>query len=254
MRMLAAHGRVAAINEPLIGAHLAPFFPDVLGGGPLLYPELMRDREQYFFSDERQRHWRGPLRELILGRLGAELDRRIGVVKEPNGSQAAPQLMSLLPASRMIFLLRDGRDVVDSELAAYQPGAWMADLVGRSTEPDRERVIEYSAAVWLARIERIERAYEAHPSELRYRLTYERLREDPLVEMRSIFDWLELDVPDGLLASIVEQHDFERAGDRGELSFNRAAEPGLWQQNLSASEQRVMGRILDHKLSELGYR
>ena len=38
------------------------------------------------------------------------------VVKEPNTSEAADTLVKLLPSSRVVFLVRDGRDVVDSML------------------------------------------------------------------------------------------------------------------------------------------
>ena len=36
----------------------------------------------------------------------------------------ADLLLDLFPRSRFVFLLRDGRDVVDSWLAAYRPGSW----------------------------------------------------------------------------------------------------------------------------------
>ena len=48
------------------------------------------------------------------------------VVKEP-GSHAADTIMDLFPDSTLIFLLRDGRDVVDSWLDAYRDGSWATD-------------------------------------------------------------------------------------------------------------------------------
>ncbi len=254
MRMIAAHARIAAINEPLIGAHLAPLWPEALGGRPMLLPDIVRDRPEYFFSDASRDVWERPLRELILGRLGAELGREpLAVVKEPNGAQGAPELMRLLPGSRMIFLLRDGRDVVDSELAAYQPGAWMAEVVGRRGAPDREELIAYSAAAWLARIESIGAAYAAHPPELRHRVRYEDLLAEPAEGLGAIFAWLGLEAPPEFVAAIAEAHSFERVEDKGALSFNRAASPGLWRENLSAGEQELVAEIIGPKLSELGY-
>jgi len=63
------------------------------------------------------------LRTLLLERFGAHLRRAGGsdplcVIKEPNGSQGAGFILFRLPCSRLLFLLRDGRDVVDSELDA----------------------------------------------------------------------------------------------------------------------------------------
>ena len=47
------------------------------------------------------------------------------VIKEVNGSHGADLVMSLFPRSKMIFLVRDGRDVLDSLLDANKEGGWM---------------------------------------------------------------------------------------------------------------------------------
>src|SRR5207247_17101 len=104
------------------------------------------DLPSYFFSERYESVWRPLLRDMILRRLAAEVgDRtdRMGiedpfvVIKEPNGSQGAELLMSLLPVARLIFLVRDGRDVIDSELAALSQDGWAARLLGSHVTPER---------------------------------------------------------------------------------------------------------------------
>ncbi len=78
--------------------------------------------------------WRPEVRRLTLIRLYAVIERAreaglkladdppLMVIKEVNGSHGADLVMSLFPRSKMIFLVRDGRDVLDSLLDANTDG------------------------------------------------------------------------------------------------------------------------------------
>src|SRR5581483_2283707 len=104
----------------------------------------------YFLSDRFAEAWRPHLRVLVLARLAAQVDvvtREFGVrggpvvIKEPNGSVGADFVMSLLPRSRLLFLLRDGRDVVDSMVDAQMPGGWLeSPIPGRAAELREHRL------------------------------------------------------------------------------------------------------------------
>ena len=124
MNLIGIHPQAGSINEPLIGVNVAPFMPEILSRDPLRYGAALRDRAEVFFSDQYASVWRPLLRKLILGRFAVHGDSQVMVVKDPNGSQGADVIMSTLPRSKFIFLLRDGRDVVDSEVASLQPRAW----------------------------------------------------------------------------------------------------------------------------------
>ena len=60
----------------------------------------------------------------------------------------------------MIFLLRDGRDVVDSWLDAHRPGAWALDEGAYPVAHEgREALIRWQASVWTYRTGVVLRAY-----------------------------------------------------------------------------------------------
>ena len=61
------------------------------------------------------------------------------MIKEPNGSHGADVVMSILSRSRMIFQLRDGRDVIDSILHAHSGGGWLAEPGAAGTHSERSR-------------------------------------------------------------------------------------------------------------------
>jgi hypothetical protein len=137
LRMLADTGDVATIDDPHIGHHLGVWRPIPLAWAAASeVPELTtltdvkRGKPDYFFSDRYREAWMPALRDLVAVRFGAQAadlaaERSLGepmvVVKEP-GSHAADLLLDLFPKSHLIFLLRDGRDVVDSWVDAYQSG------------------------------------------------------------------------------------------------------------------------------------
>jgi sulfotransferase family protein len=270
--LLKAGPGVVAIDEPAIGFHLAPPVSSVVGLRPeRVAPEQFRlndlraDSGDYFFARRHAAVWQPLLRDLILGRLEAQIadetrgraTNPICVLKEPHGTIGADILMATLPASRMILLLRDGRDVVDSELAAATSGSWaMSALEGYApADDDRLGYVRDRAHAWLARTLVAERAFEAHAESLRMRIRYEDLLEDPEGILGSLSEWLGLGLAPDRIREAVRETDFDALDPsvRGPGRFARAARPGLWRESLSAEEQAVLTEILGPKLTELGY-
>jgi hypothetical protein len=179
------------------------------------------------------------------------------VIKEPSGSQSADLLLPALPESRLLFLLRDGRDVVDSELAANRKGSWVSSefpgAEGLSQE-DRLDFVIRSAQKWLWRTEVVESAYRSHPGP-KHLVTYEQLLADPVDRLSAVFEWLDLPADDGMVRATLDRHSFASLSDerRGPDKFFRAATPGLWREHLTAEEQSALDRILGRKLRALGY-
>jgi hypothetical protein len=273
MRQLAGHPAVVPVNEPLIGQHLGPFFSDEPGiraedldSSNFTPNRYLRDAGQYFFAAEFRDVWVPHLGALIRARFHAHAAARSSdvplsetflVIKEPHGSQAADLIMEALPQSRLLFLLRDGRDVVDSELAAAAKGSWLGDVfpvVGGIGDDERLAFVEQSAHKWLWRTEVVEQAYAAHQGP-KLLVRYEDMLANPAGQLRRVFHWLGLEIGEGELGALVESQSFERlpAEHRGPDKIFRAAQPGLWRENLTTDEQDVAERVMGPKLRELGY-
>jgi hypothetical protein len=264
---------VVPINEPLIGEYLGNIVCDYRGVNiadldvsNFTFERQRRHVDSQFFSEHSRATWSPLLGKLIKTRFLAHaaehapsqpLSKMTVLVKEPNGSQAADLILDAVPRSRVLFLLRDGRDVVDSELAAMAPGGWLSqEFEGISPFDDRDRLdfVVRSASRWLWRTEVVEQVMRRQP---RQNLTvkYEELLAAPLDGFRRIAGWLGLDVSDGELQRTVDEHSFERlpADWRGPEKFYRAAQPGLWREHLSDAEQAAVEDVIGAKLRQLGY-
>ena len=271
MRMLGTGRRVFKIDEPGIGVHLGVTISGMTGLRPINVPsegsrvsDFRGDAPDYFFSKPYEATWRPLLRDLILGRIAAQIEksaqrssRPIVVIKEPHGSLAADLLMSTLPESRLIFLLRDGRDVVDSDLDAATSDEWGgAELEGFETKLiDRSAFIRYRAHAWLWNVDSVNRAFLEHPPDRRVLVRYEDLRANTDAVFAELCRSLGLGLTSQEIQDAVERFAFERipAVQRGPGQFARAATPGLWRTNLSPQEQELLADLIGDRLHELGY-
>jgi len=262
MYLLEEPPRIAALQEPLIGMHLGLFASYSDSEGALPSSTRMRDLrkdDRYFFSENHVADWGPPLRKLILKRFARNASRRTRylIVQEPNGSEGADLLMEVLPRSYLLFLVRDGRDVVDSVLDAYQPGSWLDEAFGVGhdlADGARDRLIKREAQRWAARTEIVRRAYEQHRPDRRLLVRYEDLLADTSTEVTAIYSWLGLEPPADL-DERVKAHAFSSLPDAttGPGKFQRAATPGLWRNNFNPEEQDYCEQVMGPMLRTLGY-
>jgi hypothetical protein len=269
-------GRAAIpVNEPHVAHHLAPPWivanlSESTDGDPDRYTfngqAGAATGTSYFLSADWEHVWRPQFRRLVLTRFHAqvELARKLDgvskpllVLKDPNDSHGAHATAALVPRSRLILLLRDGRDVVDSHIHAYAPGGWVAEGEGARFESADERLafVRKISLLWARRANSVLRAWEIHDPALRWRLRYEDLRADPAAELRPIAEWLELGRGDGWVEEAVQATAFDAIpeSERGPRSIARAAKPGLWRENLTPDEQEVADEIMGPWLRTLGY-
>ncbi len=271
LRMLRRHPDIVGVDETGLGHHLGLWRPIALAWQTPQPPPLTtfmavkEVREDYFFNQRYADTWRPALAELFRTRLGAQLDdvhpdwrdpsTRV-LIKEPGGSQMAAELLALEPGARLIFLLRDGRDVVDSWLDAYSDGSWAAlDGAYAVTPGGRLAFIRWQAAVWKYRTEAVAAAYKTHDPQRRAMIRYEELLADPLVVVAGLLAMLGLDSDPTLVEEIVsaEAVDHVPAGQKGSGKEIRRAKPGGWREHLSADEVTVLDADIGATLREYGY-
>jgi hypothetical protein len=263
--MLGMRAQVTTINESYLGAHLVPVGSSAAEGEYFTHGQRADD-PAYFFANRYLDTLRPLLRQLLLGGLenqARELSEGGStqwiVIKEPNGSHAADTVVSVLPGSRMIFLLRDGRDVVDSLVdAMLSDRSWWKEqnsrIAGRPPKGRLEFVRQHSTR-WVERTIATQRAYDSLPEDRRLLVRYEALLSDTAGELTRIHDWLGLEVDPEELEATVSRHAFDAAPEsrRGPGRDMRAASPGLWRTNLDPEEHALMHEIMGDKLRELGY-
>jgi hypothetical protein len=272
LRMLAELDRVIPIDDPHIGHHLGVWRPIPLAWATAKDPpklgtlaDFKRKKRDYLFSDRFRDTWMPQLRDLISARFAAQaaediaaaggIDRPIVVVKEP-GSHAADTIMDLFPHSSLIFLLRDGRDVVDSWLDAYRDGSWATDEGAYPLDDTgRSALIRWQASVWLHRTEVVQETYACTDPDRRVLIRYEEMRADPGAALRKICATLGIEASGESLDGIAAANEFSRVPDshKGAGREIRRAEPGGWATHMSREEILEMHEILAEKLDELGY-
>lgn len=241
MRMLGDLPGVVQVDEPYIGAHLGPWAAgQTRGAGEPLQRvnDRFADHVGYVLGHERRPLWKPAVRtfilELVEGLSGqGPQTPSFVVIKEPNGSQGADVIMECLPRARLLFLTRDGRDVLGSLIRAE-------GVEGRP--PDRRLAwLESRARAWRFRSEVVSRAFADHPEQLRLRVRYEDLVEDPARELGRIVRWLGADLPADKVATIASHH--RRTG-----AAARRGRAGLTDEELA----RIVTEI-GPMLAELGY-
>jgi len=264
LKMLSDLEAVVTIDDPHLGHHLGVWRPIPLAWAACEDPPRLRtllevkaEEPGYFFAERYRDAWEEPLRELIRVRFDAQAAGEGAdaafVVKEP-GSHVAPFLAGLFPRSKVIFLLRDGRDVVDSWLDAYSEDSW-AIPGGAFPVSDEGRIplIRWLSEVWAFRSREVRKAYEARAAADRVLIRYEDLRGDTETCLTRICEMIEVDprpVPE-----VVAAHRFERVPRtaRGPRRAMRQARPGGWRDNLSPIEQKAMQEVMGETLVEFGY-
>jgi len=263
---------VLPVDESFLSNHLAPAFADPREVDGAYVPgtinNYLGERPVYAFSKAYREVWAPEARRFALVRLYGFLARArdagvaftadpLLVIKEVNGSHAADLVMGLMPRARLLFLVRDGRDVVDSLLHAYQPGGFLARHQGRAfaTAEERAEGLRWAALLWSCNVDMTLRAIDAHPAELCHTVRYEDLLADPAARIAELHGWLGLEREEAERERMLAATAFEAvpAARRGELERNRAARPGLWRQNLSDEEQRACLEIMGTRLQRLGY-
>jgi hypothetical protein len=234
-------------EEPLVGKLFGEFYNNSQSGN-------LRSAG-FIMGDPTRKGWKRSIRNFVLdgaryARPGLRSEDYL-VIKEPNGSEGAPLLMEALPESRMIFLIRDPRDVVSSVLAASRRGSWLYEWGDKgawkrdSLADERpDLVVSNRAHTYLRQVMGAKQAYEAHQGR-KVLVRYEDLRADTLSQMKHIYSELEMDTDEKELERVVEEHSWEMVPEeeKGPGKFKRKATPGGWREDLTPEQVDLVEQI-----------
>jgi hypothetical protein len=241
-------------NEPLVGTLFGEFY----------YERASHKRGRAgILGLAHKKTWMRSVRSIVLDGAAVRYPELVGdgyvIIKEPHGSIGAPLLMEAIPESRMVFLVRDPRDVVSSALDGHKEESWTskAPKWREITKPqtladtDPERFVWARANRYLLDMGKAKEAYEAHQG-YRVLVRYEDLRADTLGEMKRIYSKLDVPVDEAELERAVEKHSWENIPEeeKGEGKFYRKATPGGWREDLTEEQARAVEEITAPLLEE----
>jgi hypothetical protein len=243
-------------GEPWVGALFGNYYYRAV-------EERLHQDPQFILGLHREA-WLGSIRHLVLNSAKANFPRlsedEYLTIKEPNGSIGAPLLMEALPESRMIFLVRDPRDVAASSMDARSVGGWNYErhkeqyLKGRSVPADKnpDHFVKRRAERYLESIGKAKEAYDAHEGP-KVLIRYEELRSDTLGTMKRMYSSLGIEVDEEELGRVIEKHSWENIPEeeKGEGKFYRKATPGGWREDLTPEQAETIERITAPLLKEL---
>jgi len=245
-------------NEPLIGAHLVVLAPFVLTNKIIRNRDLYYNQPNYFFAKRYENTWKFFLRKLILNRIHAQFDDLSSkiIIKEPNGSFAVDLLSEVFPKSKIIILIRDGRDMIDSKVDSLQKDSW-GTKEGVFSLPESARLgyIRFHSHSWIKIVELLMKTYQSHAKGLSYKLRYEDLLIDTSENLKQLYDFIGVDINENDLKKIIDKYTYKNLPTeaKGKGKVVRSASPGLWKKNLTKKEQGIMNSIMGKTLKEMNY-
>jgi len=254
MNMMAEMPRTGFWNEPKVGNLFGRFHEGAQVGE--------RNSANFILGEPAREGWVALIRNFVLGSI-VHRRPRIGpgsylIVKEPNASVGARLLMEALPESRMVFLVRDPRDVVASALDAMHKGSWLFERRSRGKEDresladaDPDEAVKRRARTYRRDIGHAKEAFEAHAGR-KALVRYEDLRREPLETLRRVYEGLRIPFEEDDLRAAVEKHAWESIPEeeKGPGKELRKASPGGWRDDLTPEQVRVVEEITGPLLRE----
>jgi hypothetical protein len=237
-------------HEPYVGMLFGFFMFQKLKGR-----DTLLNNPTFIMGEPYREVWLRSIRNFILEGAAARFpelgEGQYLVVKEPNGSIGAPLLLEATPGSRMIFLIRDPRDVVASRLDAFREGSWTGRNRDYSTPKKLIKGTRRLADDYLKVVSQVQEAYEAYPGE-KALVRYEDLRHDTVGALKAMYEALEVEADEAQLEAAVAKHSWAQVpeSEKGKDKFFRKAQPGSWRDDLSPGQVKLIEHITGDVLSK----
>ena len=231
-------------HEPYVGM----LFGSFMFGRKIKNNTKLLNNPTFIMGEPYREVWLRSIRNFVLEGAAARFpelrENQYLVVKEPNGSIGAPLLLEATPESKMIFLIRDPRDVIASRLDAFAKGSWTGRDRDYSTAEKLNKQTKRLAKDYKRAVSKVRKAYEAHPGK-KTLVRYEDLRHDTVNALKVMYGALEVEADEAQLQTAVMKHSWTRIpeSEKGKDKFFRKAQPGGWRDDLSAEQIRLIEEI-----------
>jgi hypothetical protein len=265
-RLLASHpgvrtGQETDLFDVYVGPQLRAWHRDLdqelSGRGGVGLAGYLREEE--FLSLLRE--YMNRLLEPMVGELKPG---ELFVEKTPSHALFIPEIMELLPESRIIHILRDARDVVASLLAASRSWGshWAPQGAARAS------------GMWVRHVEAVRKAALGLKKDRFHEVRYEELHASTPETFKGVCEFLELQWDEEGIEKAVEENTPEKAKKQGGTripmggefarreglyvrepeGFVRKALPGAWKRDLSLAEKICVWAFARKTMNEAGYR
>ncbi len=232
--------------EPYVGHLFGPFYE---------HSKRLHHKRDFIMGEPYRKEWIEAIRDFILRGAAVrfpELNENHHLfVKEPNGSLGSPLIMEAMPESKLVFLIRDGRDVVASRLDGARKGSWGRQNWEYDTPQELNAFTRRLAHQYLKSVSLVKRAYDAHPGK-KTLVRYEDLRRDTFGTMKSMYEALGVQVDEAQLKAAIEKHSWENIPeqDKGSGKFFRKGQAGGWKEDLTPKQVAIVEKITAPLLKE----
>lgn len=261
--LCAAHPRLAGGEESHLFSHYLgnlsnQYYADLYAQDTLPRPQGL---PCFLTIDE----WTALMRQMAVSVLEklivAKPQAKLVVEKTPDHVQHLHFVRQLFPHCRIVHIVRDGRDVVVSQMEASRRKWGEAWAASDATE---------AATRWASWVESA-RKYR-QPEALYHQVRYENLLHDGPAMLRDVYAFLGVPLPRAEVEAIYRQFPIEACRDEsapqvllrlGEIAhqpvkptadgFFRAGQAGGWHTALSDADRAAVEHIAGGLLRELGY-
>ena len=215
------------------------------------------DRKTSFFARRHQEIWLDGFRQLFFRMIQdryPQFGRHSLVIKEVNTPELFGWLNTLFPAGRMILLVRDPFDILDSYLDLQRAGSWnqkFGDQAEPLSDANVRRTVEHIRSTTKSALD----AFEMFPDEQKVLIRYEDLLKDPASHLRVCAEIVSVMVGQDRAEKVAQKHHFENYPRTGRLEFRRHGKAGIWREsdNFTETVQRIARTDLAPLRGRLGY-